>query len=75
MFDADLFFVIGLIIALFSFPAIVGAFSEGRAPRTAAIMIMIGGGLMALAVYQKPNTYTLETIPDAFVRVVGEYVN
>ena len=74
MIDTDLFFVIGLVVLVLSFPVIVGAFSEGRSPRSAAIMVMIGGGLVALAVYQKPNTYTLDTIPDAFVRVVGHYV-
>lgn len=73
--DTDLIFVIGLLVAVLSFPAIVGAFSEGRPPRAAAIMIMVGGGLMALAVYQRPNTYSLESIPDAFVRVVGTYIN
>ncbi len=74
MLDTDLFFVIGLVILVFSFPVIIGALTEGRPPRTAAIMVMIGGGLVALAVYQKPNTYTLDTIPDAFVRVVGHYM-
>ena len=74
MLDTDLFFVIGLVILVFSFPVIISAMTEGRTPRSAAIMIMIGGGLVALAVYQKPNTYTLEGIPDAFVRVVGHYI-
>jgi hypothetical protein len=73
--DADLLFVVGLVIAGFSFPSIVGAFSEGRPPRTAAILIMIGGGMIALAIYERPNAYTFATIPDAFVRVVGRYIN
>lgn len=73
--DTDLFFVIGIIVAGFAIPAIIGAFSEGRPPRAAAIMVMIGGGLIALAIYQRPNTYTVAGIPDAFVRVVGKYIN
>ncbi len=73
--DTDLFFVVGLVVAAFAFPAIVGAFSEGRPPRAAAILVMIGGVMIGVAVYQKPNTYTLDTIPDAFVRVVGKYVD
>jgi hypothetical protein len=73
--DSDLSFVIGLVVMAFALPAIIGAFTDGRAPRAAAIMIMIGGGLIALSVYQRPNTYTLGAIPDVFVRVVGRYIN
>ena len=73
--DTDLLFVVGIIVAAFAFPAIVGAYSEGRPPRTAAILVMIGGVLIGLAVYERPNTYSLKTTPDAFVRVLGRYVN
>jgi hypothetical protein len=73
--DADLFFVVGLVIFAFSLPPIVSALSDGRAPRAAAIMVLIGGGLMALAVNERPSEYSLDKIPDAFVRVVGRVVN
>ena len=73
--DSDLIFVIGLILAAFAVPPILGALFEGRAPRAAAIVIMVGGGLIALAVNQKPGGYTINEIPDVFVRVVGKYVN
>ena len=72
--DADLFFVIGLVIAAFSIPPIIGAISEGRAPRAAAIMVLIGGGLILLAVNDRPGVYTLNSIPDAFVRVVARVI-
>jgi hypothetical protein len=72
--DSDLIFIVGLVVLVLSFPVIVGAYAEGRPPRTAAIMILIGGGLMAIAVWQRPGIYTLEGIPDTFVRVVGRYL-
>lgn len=71
----DLFLVTGLVILGFTIPAIFSAFSEGRAPRAAAIMLLIGGGLAAIAMTQKPGGYTMEDIPKAFVRVVGYYLN
>lgn len=73
--DNDLIFVIGLILAGFAVPPILGALFEGRAPRAAAIVVMVGGGLIALAVNQQPGGYTINEIPDVFVRVVGKYIN
>ena len=72
--DPDLSFVVGIVVLLFSIPSILGALTDGRAPRAAAIMIMIGGGLIGLAIYQKPNAYTFETVPDVFYDVIGRYI-
>ncbi len=73
--DTDLFYVVGLVIAVFSIPPIIGAISDGRAPRAAAIMVLIGGGLIALAVNDRPAAYTLKTTPDVFIRVVARVIN
>ncbi len=73
--DADLFFVIGVLVVGFSVPAIISAFSEGRAPRAAAIMIMIGGGMLGIAVLNKPSGYSIGDTPEVFSRVVGKYIN
>ena len=73
--DPDLFFVVGLVIAGLSAPAIVSAFTEGRGPRMALALIVIGGGMMAFAINDRPNAYSFDTIPDAFVRVIGRYIN
>ena len=72
--NPDLYFVFGIIIAAFAFPAILSAYSEGRAPRAAAILVMIGGGLVALAVYSNPQGYSIAGTPDVFVRVIGEFI-
>ena len=71
--DTDLVLVIGIILAGFAVPPVFGALSEGRAPRTASIMIIAGGVLIYMALNERP--YTLEDIPNAFVRVVGRYIN
>ncbi|SMH40901.1 hypothetical protein [Maritimibacter sp. HL-12] len=70
----DLQLVIGLVILGFTIPAIVAAYSEGQTPRVAALVFLIGGGLVAWAVLQKPQGYTLDDIPQAFVRVIGHYI-
>ena len=71
--DADLFLVVGLVLLAFALPPILGAFSEGRAPRAAAIVVLVGGTLVVLAVNERP--YELADIPHAFTRVVGRFIN
>jgi hypothetical protein len=69
----DLYLTIGVVILVFAIPSIVSAFSDGHAPRAAAIMVLIGGGLVAGAATQKPGGYVLTEVPEVFVRVVSQY--
>ncbi len=72
--DTDLIFVIGVVVATLTIPAIFSALADGRAPRSAAIMVLIAGGLIALAVMQRPGGYSIEDIPSAFMSVVDRYL-
>lgn len=67
--------VIGLVVGGFSIPSIMGALADGRVPRAAAIAIMVAGGLIVLAVRDKPSGYAINDIPDVFVSVVARYIN
>lgn len=73
--DPDLMLVIGLIVGGFSIPSIMGALADGRVPRAAAIAILVSGGLIVLAVRDKPGGYTINDVPDVFVSVVARYIN
>jgi len=72
--DPDLLLVIGIVLAVLAVPAILSAFTDGRPPRAAAILIMVAAGLIGLAVVNRPMTYTLDEVPDVFVRVIGRYL-
>lgn len=73
--NSDLFLVLGLIIAGLAVPAVLGALVDSRVPRGAAIMVMIGSGMIAVAIMGKPSGYTFKDVPKAFTRVIGKYVN
>lgn len=71
--DPDVWFVAGVVIGVFSIPAIVSAFADGRAPRAPAMMIIIAGLMIGYAIQQRPGAYGFDTLPDVFVRVVAKY--
>ena len=72
--DTELIFIIGIVLGVFSIPAIMSAFSEGRAPRVAAITVILAGGMVLWAVKENPGGYNLKEIPEIFVRVIGRYL-
>lgn len=74
-FDADLIFVIGVVVGILAVPSLLSAFSESRTPRAAAILIMIAAGLIAVATLRKPGGYTISEVPDVFFGVLGQLVN
>ena len=75
MFDSDLLLVLGVIVAAFAIPAVITAFSDSRPPRAAAIAVLVGGGLILLAVVSKPGGYAPGQIPETFARVLNRLLN
>jgi hypothetical protein len=72
--DSDLILIVGLVLAVFSIPAILSAFSEGRPPRVAAFTAIAAGALIVWAVSTHPGGYKIEDIPEVFVRVVARFL-
>ena len=71
--DYDLFLVIGIVLLVFTIPAIVSSISDRRAPRLPALVLMIGAVLVTLALTQRPGGYTFDGIVAAFASVVGRF--
>ncbi|WP_371169577.1 hypothetical protein [Aliiroseovarius sp. 2305UL8-7] len=67
----DTFIVVGIIVLTLSIPSFFSAIREGRTPRVPAIMFMIGGGLVAIALLQRPGGYQIDDIFTAFRTVFG----
>ncbi len=72
--DFDLILVIGLIITILAIPAMFSAAVDGRPPRGAAIMILLGGGLVVIALSQHPAGYQIAELPEVVMRVIGRYL-
>jgi hypothetical protein len=67
--DTDLMLVVGIILGVMSIPAMLNAFSDGRAPRAASIIVLIAGVLIFLAVNEHRPAYKPSDLPDVFARV------
>jgi hypothetical protein len=71
--DPDLFLVIGIVIAVLTIPSLLSAFIEGRTPRAGAVLVLISGTLIVLALKVHPGGYAFKDIPQAFYRVAAHY--
>lgn len=71
----DLIFVVGVTLIAFAIPALVSAYSDRRWPKTAGIMVLVGGCSIAWAVQENPGAYSLETLDDVIVSVIGSLIN
>ena len=72
--DTDLALILGLLVAGFSLPSLASSISEGRAPRTAMILILIAGLLVLYALISKPGGYAISQLPDVFFGVVARFM-
>ncbi|MFN4153974.1 MAG: hypothetical protein ACK4HF_04930 [Paracoccaceae bacterium] len=73
--DSDLMFVMGAVLLALSVPSIFSALADSRPPRAAAIIVLVGGTLVIIALSQKPGGVALADIPTIFFRVIGRFVN
>ena len=79
--DSDLLIVGGVLVAGFSIPAILSAFSESRFSRSAYIMVLVGGILLVTGFVLSGTTINGDAIlaavidiPNAFFRVLAKYI-
>lgn len=67
----DTFLVVGIILLCLAVPSALSALREGHAPRVPAIVIMIAGVLLVLAMVNRPGGYHMEDVMSAFRSVFG----
>ena len=73
--DTDLMLVLGIVICALAIPSLFSAWVDGRVPRVASIMILIGGVLAVVALTRHGSGYTFSDMPDVFFGVIGRYIN
>lgn len=69
---ADLYLVLGIVLAVLAIPSVFSAIMDGHPPRVATLVLMAAGVLVVLAINERPGGYTLQDVPNAFVRVAAQ---
>ncbi|WP_323768893.1 hypothetical protein [Marinovum sp.] len=72
--DSDLALIVGIALLILAIPSFLSAFSEGRTPRVAALVVVLAGGLMVFAFASRPGGYRLDEVPEVFYAVVGRFL-
>lgn len=67
----DQILVLSLVICVLAIPPLFSAYVDSRPPRAAAIMLMVGGVLLVIALTQKPGGYSFADLPHVVTRVVA----
>ncbi len=73
--NTDLALVTGVVMALLAVPSVISAFAEGRPPRSAAVLVMIGGALVLYALYNNPAGYRAGDFPRVVMRVWADLIH
>lgn len=72
--DYDLAVVTGIVLVVLALPLLAGAYAAQRRPYGAGLLLVLGAGLVGLALWQRPGAYGPATIPDTFLRVISSYL-
>jgi hypothetical protein len=73
--DNDLFLTVGIVLLVLTIPSLLSAWTEGRTPRFAALILLASAGLIVVALTQQPGGYNFGDIPNVMMNTVGRYVN
>ena len=72
--DNDLILVVGIVIGILAIPALVSSYSESRAPRSGAVLVLIAGVLLVVALTRNSPGYRIDQLPDIFMSVIKRYL-
>ncbi len=73
--EFDFIFVLGLLIAVFAVPSFASAYADKRRPSRALLLVLIGGGIIYYAIVMNPGAYSLSTVDETVLRVIGWLLN
>ena len=72
--DSDLMLVVGTLALVLSVPYLLSAWVDGQVPRIGAILVLIGGVLVVVALKDHGRPYTFAELPGVFLGVLARFM-
>ena len=73
--DTDLIIVVGIVCIVLAVPSLLSSWVDGSPPRAGAILVLIGGVLIVVALTQHGRGYSFGEMPGVFKRVISRFTN
>ena len=73
--DTDLFLTIGILLIVLTLPSLLSAWTEGRPPRIAIIMLIAAATMIVVAVTGRPGGYAFNEVPATMLNVFARFIN
>ncbi|MCP4207970.1 MAG: hypothetical protein GY767_13110 [Shimia sp.] len=71
----DYLITAGLIVGLFSIPAMLAAYADGRFPRNAMAALVLSAAIITVAIILNPARYNAADLPNVVIRVIGDIIH
>ncbi|MBO9476535.1 hypothetical protein J7382_03210 [Shimia sp. R11_0] len=71
----DYLITIGLLVGLFSIPAMLAAYADDRFPRAPMAAFVLSAAVIAIALMLNPMRYSVAELPNVVVRVIADILN
>jgi formate-dependent nitrite reductase membrane component NrfD len=73
--DTDLVLTLGVVLLVLAIPSFLAAWSQERAPRIGAIMLVAAIGLILAAVITRPSGYAFAEVPSVMIGVFSRLID
>ena len=67
----DILIALGVFLLVLSVPSLISAAVDRRPPRVAVLTAIIAGVLIVYTVQTNPGVYSLQEVPNVFIRVAA----
>ncbi|MBO9395673.1 hypothetical protein J7399_09610 [Shimia sp. R9_1] len=71
----DYLITIGLLVGVFSIPAMISAYADDRFPRAPMAAFVLSAAVITLAVLLNPARYSFGELPNVVVRVIADILH
>lgn len=71
----DYLITVGLIVGLFSIPAMLAAYADNRFPRNAMAAFILSAAVITVAFILNPARYSVADLPNVVIRVIADIIH